>query len=71
MKVALAMIMDILSTVFATKAGFAIGRSAVFLVLFLFIHLAGNLSLFVGATAFNEYTLMLNTGVIGMAIKVC
>lgn len=69
-QVATAVLKELLYSVVASKAGFAIGRSAMFLISFLMIHLVGNLSLFKSPQAFNDYCYFLNTPPVGYAIKV-
>eukprot|EP00035_Acanthoeca_spectabilis_P023212 m.448293 g.448293 ORF g.448293 m.448293 type:complete len:787 (+) comp19640_c0_seq1:16-2376(+) len=69
-KVAGAVLKELLSSVLGSKAGFTVGRSAMFLIMFLVVHLVGNLALFKGEGAFNEYCYFLNTPPVGLAIKV-
>ena len=43
------------STIFSTNASFSLQRSAIFLMFFLFVHMLGNLLIFVGPEVFNTY----------------
>jgi succinate dehydrogenase / fumarate reductase cytochrome b subunit len=49
------MLVSTLKSVFATSSSGTLHRSALFLVLFLVVHMAGNLSVFFGQSAFNMY----------------
>jgi len=68
-KVGGAVVKELLFSVVASKAGFSIGRSAMFLILFLIVHLAGNLSIFQGEQAFNDTVVAMNSGTQGMVVK--
>eukprot|EP00937_MAST-01D_sp_MAST-1D-sp2_P003856 g3856.t1 len=50
-----AVVVAVLKTVFATSASGMLHRSAIFLLVFLVVHMAGNLTVFAGPAVFNEY----------------
>jgi len=60
---------SILRTIVTLDAKESLNRTALFMILFLVIHCAGNLSFFAGKAAFNSYAHMLTTGPIGVMIK--
>eukprot|EP00040_Diaphanoeca_grandis_P026864 m.151424 g.151424 ORF g.151424 m.151424 type:complete len:812 (-) comp30759_c4_seq2:133-2568(-) len=63
-------IMAIAKTVVTTDPRLSVHRTAMFLIVFLVIHLLGNLSIFLGPDALNAYAHHLHTGVIGSILKV-
>jgi len=60
---------SVFKTVFTLDARASINRSAMFLMVFLVVHVAGNLSIFSGKQVFNEYTDLLVNGALSPAIK--
>ena len=57
----LVMVLSVAKTVFATTASGTLHRSALFLIIFLVVHMLGNLSVFAGKEAFNGYGHFLST----------
>jgi L-lactate dehydrogenase (cytochrome) len=55
------MMVSVLHSVFAMKSGGTLHRSALFLIVFLVVHMLGNLTLFFGQEAFNSYGHNLNS----------
>lgn len=60
----------LLKTIFALDARTSINRTAMFLVLYIVVHVAGNMTLFLGPESFNAYGFHLVYGPLGQIVKV-